>query len=274
MLGIGGAIFLVPLLALILHLPIHVAIGTGLITVLATSSVSASTYMKKNLTNIKLAMLLLTVAALGGVAGATLAAFARASLLSGIFGLMMLYAAYSIVTRQPSRLVSQPGRENAASSNPGEGHSTSLSAVYYDNASQQLVSYQVKHLPYGLLAGLLAGIISGLLGIGGGIFIIPIMLSIMRIPVKPTIGTSAFMIGVVAAASAFIYYHRGYIHPLVAGPAAAGVFVGALLGPHLALRIKDIALRYGFAILLFATAILMELRAFDIALPFLGEGQG
>ncbi len=274
MLGLGGAIFLVPLLTLVFHLPIHIAIGTGLITVLATSSVSASTYMKRNLANIKLAMLLLTVAALGGITGATLAASARTPLLSGLFGLAMLYAAYSIATRQPARLVSKARGESAARSNPGGRHNASLAAVYYDRVSQQLVSYQINHLPYGLLAGFLAGIVSGLLGIGGGIFIVPIMLSIMRMPVKPTIGTSAFMVGVVAAASAFIYYHRGFIYPMVAGPTAAGVFIGALLGPHLALRIKDTALRYGYAILLLGTATLMELRAFDIPLPFLGGQQG
>lgn len=274
MFGLGGAIFLIPLLTLLVQIPIHVAIGTGLITVLATSSVSGSTYVKKNLTNIKLAMLLLTVASLGGVAGATLATFTRAPFLNGLFGLMMLYATYSIVTRRPSHLVNRASEESSTLGSPANGPGISLSAVYYDNASQQLASYSVKHLPYGLLAGLLAGIISGLLGIGGGILIIPIMLSVMRIPVKPTIGTSAFMVGVIAAASAFIYYHRGFIHPLVAGPAVAGVFIGALLGPHIAMRIKDTVLRYSFAILLSGTAILMELRAFDVALPFLGGGQG
>jgi len=65
------------------------------------------------------------------------------------------------------------------------------------------------------------------------------------------------MIGVTAAASAGIYFARGYINPFVAAPVALGVLVGATLGARWLPRAKNILIRRIFAIVLVIVAVQM-----------------
>ena len=75
-----------------------------------------------------------------------------------------------------------------------------------------------------------AGLLSGLLGIGSGAVKVLAMDQIMRVPFKVSTTTSNFMIGVTAAASAGIYFGRGYIAPGLAMPVMLGVGLGAMAG--------------------------------------------
>ena len=63
------------------------------------------------------------------------------------------------------------------------------------------------------------------LGVGGGPIKVPVMYLILGVPFKVATATSNFMIGVTAAASAFIYFSRGDVPLLIAAPTAIGVFV-------------------------------------------------
>ncbi len=83
----------------------------------------------------------------------------------------------------------------------------------------------------GLLALMyLAGTLSGLLGIGSGVLKVPAMDLAMHIPMKVSTATSNLLIGLTAAASAVVYFARGDIDPLIAGPVAIGMLLGATQG--------------------------------------------
>ena len=98
--------------------------------------------------------------------------------------------------------------------------------------------YGCKRVPLGFVLSLAAGNVSGLLGVGGGAFKVPVMNLLMGVPLKATIATSNLMIGVTAAASAAIFYGRGYMDPRFAVPAALGILLGARFGPGLAVRLR------------------------------------
>src|SRR5437899_10113973 len=66
-LGIGGGVFLIPFMTLVLGLDIKVAIATSLIGVIATSSGAASVYVRDHLTNLLLAMFLVVPLKLGAI---------------------------------------------------------------------------------------------------------------------------------------------------------------------------------------------------------------
>jgi uncharacterized membrane protein YfcA len=59
-------------------------------------------------------------------------------------------------------------------------------------------------------------------------------------------------VGITAAASVFVYYGRGDIHPLIAVPVAVGLFLGAMLGVYLLPYLRAKWVRYGLIILLIA----------------------
>jgi len=161
-----------------------------------------------------------------------------------------------------------PGKTSARSDDSSSaGLGSSLTASYYDRNLNQVVIYNVNRVPHGWGINLLVGIASSLLGVGGGIFNIPVMNLVMRVPIRAAMATNSFMVGIVALAGACIYYYHGYIYPLTVAPIAVGAFIGALIGAQLVQRARSIMLRRIFAIVLFILAVLMLLRAANIGLP-------
>lgn len=259
-LGVGGGILIVPMLTLALHLPIHIAVGSSLVAIVATSCTAASIYTKNRLTNVKLGLLLETATAPGAIVGGLVVALLASSLLSALFGVILIYVAYTMLVRQ-----SPIAEGNSAKSDDAPANSSQwLSNSYYDRSLSKLVTYKVSHIPQGLGAGFFSGALSSLLGIGGGVVQVPILNMVMGLPMKPTIATSTFMIAITATVGALIHYYHGHVYPIIVAPLIVGVFLGARLGAELAQRMKAVLLRRIFGVFLFVTALLMFLRAANI----------
>lgn len=268
MLGLGGGFLIVPLLSLALRLPIHIAIGSSLVAIVASSTAATGVYIKARLTNIKLAMLLETAATTGAIVGAFAAALLSSSVLSIIFSVVLVYIAISMLSRRHlAEEITLPRESQLELANNTATPRNHLAASYYDSNVNQIVVYNITHVPQGLGVSLFAGVLSSLLGIGSGIIKVPLMSLIMGVPMKAAIATSNFMIGITAAVGAFVYYFHGYVYPAVVAPLVIGVLSGATLGAMLAQRTKGAILRRIFAVFLLILAILMLLRAANIGLP-------
>ena len=269
MLGLGGGFFFVPLLTLVLNLPIHIAIGSSLVAVIANSITASSTHIKARLPNLRLGMFLLTATTIGAIGGAFIAAFLSSPVLTAIFGIALIGISYSMLRRrQLAQERASLGKTSVGSDDSSStGLGSSLTASYYDRNLNQVVTYNVNRVPHGWGINLLVGIASSLLGVGGGIFNIPVMNLVMRVPIRAAMATNSFMVGITALAGACIYYYHGYIYPLNVAPIVVGAFIGAAIGAQLVQRARSIMLRRIFAIVLFILAVLMLLRAANIGLP-------
>jgi len=232
--GVGGGLIITPILALAFGVPIHQAIATSLCCVIATSSGAAARYIEQHLADIRLGMTLELATTLGAVGGSVVAGLLSREALAVLFAAMAFYAGSTMVRRAFTQ-------ETAETSTAG--------------------SYQVKHLPLGLIGSGGAGMISGMLGVGGGVIKVPLMYLVMGVPFKAATATSNFMIGVTAAASAFIYYARGDVRPEVTAPTAIGVFVGASLGAHLLRRTPSRWLIMAFCGIVFYFAVTLAWKA-------------
>jgi len=264
-LGVGGGFILVPILTLALHLPIHVAIGSSLVAIVANSCTAAGIYTKAKLANIKLGLLLETTTIPGAVIGGLVVAFIAPSILSALFGLVLLYVAYTMVGRR--YLVSEDvlsADNSVAPDNTTDSLSGSLANSYYDRNLGRVVAYKVSRVPTGLGAGFFAGILSSLLGIGGGTIKVPVMNLVMGLPMKAAIATSTFMIAITTTVGALIYHYHGYIYPFIVAPLVIGVVIGAILGTELAKRAGGILLRRIFGVFLFLVALLMFLKTANV----------
>jgi uncharacterized membrane protein YfcA len=244
--GLGGGVVIVPFLVL-MGVDMKYAIGASLVSVIATSSGAAASYVKEGYSNIRIGMFLEIATTLGALTGAYLMNFTPTQTLSIIFGIVLLISAY-LSLRTPPR---QHGAEKP-----------DLLAVWlrldgaYPTAEGKL-SYHVHRVPLGFGLMYLAGCLSGLLGIGSGAFKVLAMDQAMRIPFKVSTTTSNFMIGVTAAASAGVYLHHGQIDPVLTMPVMLGVLVGSLLGAQVLMEARTRLLRRIFSAVILILGIQM-----------------
>jgi uncharacterized membrane protein YfcA len=232
--GIGGGLIITPVLTLLFGVPIHQAIGTSLCCVIATSSGAAASYVEHRLADIRLGMTLELATTTGAVSGALVAGKLPREALAILFGALLVYAGGTMVRRSLQAATAEP---------------------------DAVAAYTIRRLPAGLFGSAGAGIVSGLLGVGGGPIKVPLMYLVMRVPFKVATATSNFMIGVTAAASAFIYYSRGDVRLLITAPTAIGVFVGANLGTRIMRRAPSRWLIILFSVIMFYFAATMILKS-------------
>lgn len=247
--GLGGGVIIVPLLTLLFGVDIRYAIGASLVSVIATSSGAAAAYLKEGYSNMRVGMFLEIATTIGALCGAYLATRIPTAAIAIIFGLVLLYSAWTSVAQPPELAAADTGR--FARLLRLDGHYPTPEG---DRA------YHVTGVPAGFSLMWIAGVLSGLLGIGSGAVKVLAMDRAMRIPFKVSTTTSNFMIGVTAAASAGIYLRRGYLDPGMAMPVMLGVLAGALLGARILPEAKVRTLRIVFSIAISAVAVEMILQ--------------
>jgi uncharacterized protein len=245
--GLGGGVVIVPILTLVFHVDLKYAIGAALVSVIATSSGAAAAYVKEGYSNVRVGMFLEIATTIGAISGAGLALYLKANVIAIIFGLVLIYSAYTSIREQPHDSVKQKPDRLA----------TWLQMDSTYPTANGLVSYHVSGIPLGFLLMFVAGVLSGLLGIGSGAVKVLAMDKAMKLPFKVSTTTSNFMIGVTAAASAGIYLSRGYIDPGLAMPVMLGVLIGSLGGARILAGANVKILRIVFSCVIGALALEM-----------------
>ena len=245
--GLGGGVVIVPLLTLVFHVDLKYAIGAALVSVIATSSGAAAAYVKEGYSNVRVGMFLEIATTIGALAGAGLALYLKANVIAIIFGLVLIYSAYTSIRPQPHDTIQQKSDRLASWLRMDSTYPT----------PNGLESYHVSGIPLGFLLMFVAGVLSGLLGIGSGAVKVLAMDKAMKLPFKVSTTTSNFMIGVTAAASAGIYLSRGYIDPGLAMPVMIGVLMGSLTGARVLANANVRILRIVFSTVIGALALEM-----------------
>jgi uncharacterized membrane protein YfcA len=246
--GLGGGVVLIPMLTLLFKVDIHYAIGTSLISVIATSSGAAAAYVKEGISNIRLGIFLELATTFGAITGAFFATFISPSFIAVLFGFILIFSSIVSLLKHEDHLVMENDGYLARLLKLGGSYPTA-------NGTQKI--YTVRNVVGGFFMMNVAGIVSGLLGIGSGALKVIAMDRIMKVPFKVSTTTSNFMIGVTAAASAGIYLRRGYIDPGLSMPVVVGVLIGAYAGTKILFAAKTKALKILFAIVIFILAVEM-----------------
>jgi len=250
LLGIGGGVFLVPFLNLVLGFPIKSAAAISLSTVIAASSSVSAGRAGRRLINLRLGMVLEVAAVAGSLLGGITAQLFAESTIQRLFGVVALLVAAVMLTRLNRRNV-------ILDSTASPGH---LGGRFHEAESHGIVTYRIKRLPLALAASFVAGNVSSLLGIGGGVIKVPVLNAWCGVPLRAAAATSAFMIGVTATSGAIIYYGHGDLQPLAAAPAVIGVQLGSWVGLHLARRASARRLKLLMAGILLIVAVLMLMQ--------------
>ncbi len=249
--GLGGGVFIVPALVILAHVPMYVAVGASLISVVATSAGASVAFVRDGWTNLHIAMVLECATVTGAVFGAYLAGTIPAWVLELLFALTMLQSAYFSFKKKGDDILPKGSAIAERLQLGGE----------LPNPGGEPIHYGVTNLAAGGSLMLAAGMLSGMLGVGAGAVKVMAMDYLMHVPLKVSSATSNFMIGVTAGAGALVFLARGDVSTVIAAPVAIGVTLGAFAGSRVLPYAEVQWLRTGFVAILLLIAIEMGWRA-------------
>ena len=249
--GLGGGVIIIPLLTLGLGFDMRFAVGSALVTSIATSSGAATAYIREGITNTRIGMFLEVGTTVGAVVGALVAIYLPVNIIMLIYGVVLAFSAAMMVRKK------NIDGDFLSAADPLAKRMKLNGSFPTDN---EIKHYNVHNVAGGFSLMGLAGVLSGILGIGSGALKVLAMDTVMKIPFKVSTTTSNFMVGVTAAASAVIYLQRGYIDPVLAMPIVPGVLLGAFIGSKILMKINVKVLKIIFAILITLLAVQMFIR--------------
>ncbi|MBI3313682.1 MAG: sulfite exporter TauE/SafE family protein [Candidatus Omnitrophica bacterium] len=250
--GMGGGVVLIPVLTLF-GLNIKHAIALSVISVIATSSGSASAYVRDHLTNLKIGMFLEMFTMVGALAGASITIVSDQRPLFLIFGVVLLSSWVTLLWQHKERWRPIHQQDQFSQWLEFEGK-------YYDHTEHRTIEYKARLAHWGGILMFGAGLIAGLLGIGAGALKVLIHDLVMGLPPKVSTTTSNLIIGVTALAGTGVYLSSGLIDPGLAAPVILGIVAGSFLGTRLLVRLSNRIIRWFFLAVLAILGIEMTLR--------------
>lgn len=104
--------------------------------------------------------------------------------------------------------------------------------------------------------GIAGGLLSGLMGVGGGIVLIPLMVIFLKMTQHQAQGTSLAII-MLSVVSMLVYYKKGHVNLGIAALVGIGFVIGGFVGAHFATAIPEHILRKIFAVFMIIVAAKM-----------------
>jgi uncharacterized membrane protein YfcA len=230
MFGIGGAVVSNPAIRALGASPIQ-SVGSTLPSILPSAISGALRYHREGLLRLRVVAWTGFSGAAAAVGGSVLTTVVPdARLLTISIAVLMVYTAVRTGRSAGPADAAADGVPGAAAG-VGEAASTGAPST-------------TRNRPGVLVAiGLVAGLFSGLLGIGGGLLLVPAFTAFLRIPLKEALGTSLACVGIIAVPGTVTHALLGHIDWGFAIPLSIAVIPGARLGAGFAIRASDRALR-------------------------------
>jgi uncharacterized membrane protein YfcA len=251
LLGIGGGALIVPVLVLVFGFGVHEAVAVSLIVVVASALSITSTNLLRNQVNIRFALFLEFAAIVGAFSGGVASISMDGRVLAVIFACIMLLTA----------LIMWKKSENDPSLSEIPSDFGEFGRSFNDIRADE-VRYYLVFAPFRTMGvAFAAGIASGMLGLGGGVFKVPAMNILSRIPIKVAAATSNFMICFTAAAGFLPYLLKGHVDPVSAATMVLGALAGSYFATSRLSRVKNQTVKNLFILFLVVVAVQMVFKA-------------
>jgi uncharacterized membrane protein YfcA len=240
--GLGGASILVPLLVS-LGIPVKEAIASAMVSIIATSSGSASSYVREGIANVKIAMYLEMFTIVGAILGATITTIIAPVYLYFFFVAFLTTSFMKLKRRAIDHLPTSWVQDRIS-------NWLELQGSYFDEAKKQIIEYRVNHALLGGMGMFVAGFAAGMLGIGAGAFKVTVQENILKIPPKVSSSTSNFIIGMTGLAGTSVYLLSNFLNITLMAPLAIGTTIGSISGGRVLNKLGDKTLRILFFIII------------------------
>jgi uncharacterized membrane protein YfcA len=236
MFGQGGGSLYTPILFLLGYAALT-SVSTSLVLNLITALSASIVYYRSNLIDIQFALLFVPGICLGAFLGGAMAALVNPTILMWLFVIFLLGAGGRMIY------------------------------TYWEKASSEGACS--VHFSSGMLAlivvfSFFVGIISGLLGVGGGIIIVPFLIFLCRYPTKNSAGVVSFVVIFSSLFGVFGHLTSGGFDILLILGCAVAVFIGATIGARSMVKISGGYIKAGFGVILWIFAIQLILKLMHI----------
>ena len=229
-LGLGGGILIVPFLTIVLGIPIKSAVPVSVTAIVVNSIASSTEYLKKGMVDFEIAVVLALFMVTGSIVGSNLSSVIPEVYVRTIFSVILVYSAISF-------LKSSSQKESVELSDKGR-----------------------KFLVLTALLTLMAGFLAGLLGIGGGVILVPLIYLFIGLPLTTSRGTSSFLTGFSAAAAMTVYLFQDKIDIEIAPAVILGVVIGGKTGGYLGTLAKPKVVKIIFFIVIIFLAFKLAIE--------------
>jgi uncharacterized protein len=267
MFGVGGGFLLTPVLKIIFNIPYPVAVGSGLLLFLITSSMSAYRHWQHKNIDLKLGALMAAGAFGGTEVGVRLLHFLGSSgaitingkslalldfIMPILFFVLMISVALMIF-----RETSRSAAEETKSLFSLKLQRFSLSPVL----SFPFCGIPTMSMWLPLVMSFSVGVLTGLLGIGGGFINFPLLVYALGVPTLTAVGTSAFQIVFASAYGSLRHGAEGHVSLLLTAFLLGGSIIGVQIGVRVSCKLGGRNIRRWFALIVLLGAIFV---AYDI----------
>ncbi len=277
LLGIGGGVLLIPVFRLGFAMSSHMCTATSLLAVLLTSCSGSISHLRNKTSLPALSLTLGIGGALTSPLGVYLASISPEWLIMLIAAAIILYSAYTMlkkakapkkVPKGEAKAVTGEAGEPADPAHPAESADAATSAEPANPAAPAapaVLGMTKRTIAIGAVIGAIAGLGSGYIGVGGGFVMIPLMISLLAVPMKLASGTSLLAIGILAIPGLTYQAMLGNIEWIAGLSVAIGSIPGAFVGARLVPKVNERALRRLFAAILGVAAVSLILNEFIFA---------
>lgn len=245
--GIGGGIITIPILLWVFESTniggdyfVHLAFGTNLFIIIFTASLASYRHTRNKKVYWHAVPFIALFSIAGAFLGAGMANFFSGVVLKYIFVALLIFTGFQLLLKKKEKM---GNRQRTAGSEKGGNRL------------------------FQAMTGLSAGFISGITGLGGGIVTIPLLINLLKYPIKVVAGTSSSIMIFTAAAATIGYVVQGwqnsslpsgavgYVYLTAAVPIMISAAIFTQLGAQANHLISKQKLRIGFAFLLFAVSL-------------------
>lgn len=268
MAGVGGGVLFVPLISAFFSIHVDYVRGAGLMVALVGAIAAAPHLLKMGLSEPRISVPLALAGSIGSVIGARLGLAVPTEVILLILGAFMLLVAVQTgvaafregVTgvQDPTRrdqdahaqiderdLDLRPGAESPSEAEP-QGYVErllGLTGSYRDPGLNRKVPWSARRTAVAAVLFVGIGAIGGMLGVGAGWANVPVLASIMTLPLKMAAATSGLVIVANSSAAAWVYVSEGAIRPMIVLPSLIGVIGGTRIGARLLGRVRPQVVR-------------------------------
>jgi uncharacterized membrane protein YfcA len=267
LLGVGGGFLITPLLNVLFGIPYNIAVGSSICQMALTSLSGSIKHVRQGNADVKLAIFLFAGSFVGVEIGASILEVLKSNAVIVVrnnvmpktdFYMSLIYLVFLLT------LGFYMFKESF--SNKAYGKMDSVNSKFIQSIKvRPLVKFSSmpgREFSFWLilLLGLAIGIASGLLGVGGGVILLPILIYVIAQPTHKAIGTSLFLVLLTSVYGSITHVMKGNVDVNLVTLILCGSIIGSYVGAAMTTRLRGVTLRKYFCFVVFLSAVVVAIK--------------